>query len=280
MKKKLSAGVVGWPVKHSISPVLHRFWLETNKLYGDYALFSVMPNNFNAFMKSLPHKNIRGLNITLPYKQEVLKFCDSIDDAATRAGAVNTIVINHDRKLLGTNTDIYGFVQNFKSQYPQWSPNSSPVAVIGSGGAARAVVIGLQDYLNVKNIKLFNRSKNRALSLAEDLGGFITVLDLDQLSSELSDVSMLINATNLGMSGQNKLNIDITNLSQECIVYDIVYSPLETRLLEAARSQGNPTVDGLGMLLYQAQPGFECWFGIKPTVTDSLKEHVLSALAK
>ena len=280
MTKKLKAGVVGWPVKHSISPILHRFWLEENKINGEYGLFTVMPDKFEAFMLSLPHENIKGLNITLPYKQEALKFCDSIDAAAKRAGAVNTIVIDRDRKLFGTNTDIYGFVQNLKSRFPQWSPESAPVAVIGSGGAARAVVIGLQDHLNVKNIKLFNRSKNRALKLSTDLGGSITVLNLNQLSSELSDVSMLINTTSLGMSGQNKLEINITQLPKKCIVYDIVYSPLKTRLLEAARDQGNPTVDGLGMLLYQAQPGFESWFGVKPNITEPLRVHVLSALAK
>jgi shikimate dehydrogenase len=280
MTKKLKAGVVGWPVKHSISPILHRFWLEENKINGEYGLFTVMPDKFEAFMLNLPHENIKGLNITLPYKQEALKFCDSIDAAAKRAGAVNTIVIDRDRKLFGTNTDIYGFVQNLKSRFPQWSPESAPVAVIGSGGAARAVIIGLQDHLNVKNIKLFNRSKNRALKLSTDLGGSITVLNLNQLSSELSDVSMLINTTSLGMSGQNKLEINITHLPKKCIVYDIVYSPLKTRLLEAARDQGNPTVDGLGMLLYQAQPGFESWFGVKPNVTESLRAHVLCALEK
>ena len=168
MKKKLNAGVVGWPVKHSISPILHRFWLEENNVNGDYVLFTVMPNDFESFMRNLPHENIKGLNITLPYKQEALKFCDRIDAAAKRAGAVNTIVIDHNRKLLGTNTDIYGFVQNLKSRFPRWSSNSAPVAVIGSGGAARAVIIGLQDHLNVKNIKLFNRSKDRARKLSTD----------------------------------------------------------------------------------------------------------------
>ena len=280
MKRKFNAGVVGWPVKHSISPVLHRFWLEENNVDGDYALFTVKPKDFAVFMQNLPYENIEGLNITLPYKQEALKFCDSIDAAATRAGAVNTIVINSDRKLLGTNTDTYGFVQNLKSRFPRWTPDSAPVAVIGSGGAARAVIIGLQDHLNVENIKLFNRSKNRALKLSTDLGGSITVLNLNQLSAELSEVSMLINTTSLGMSGQDELEIDITTLSQNCIVYDIVYTPLETRLLEAAKNQGNPTVDGLGMLLYQAQPGFESWFGVKPTITESLRERVLSTLVK
>ena len=280
MKKKLSAGVVGWPVNHSISPILHRFWLVENNVDGDYVLFTVMPNDFETFMRNLPNENIKGLNITLPYKQEALKFCDRIDTAAKRAGAVNTIVIDPNRKLLGTNTDIYGFVQNLKSRFPRWYSNSAPVAVIGSGGAARAVIIGLQDHLNVKNIKLFNRSKDRARKLSTDLGGSITVWSLDQLPAELSDVSMLINTTSLGMSGQDELEVDITALPRKCVVYDIVYSPLKTRLLEAAKVQGNPTVDGLGMLLYQAQPGFESWFGVKPTITQSLRERVLSALMK
>lgn len=269
------AGVLGWPVSHSRSPRLHGFWLEKLGLDGAYLPLAVAPENLASVIHALPRMGFKGANVTVPHKEAVMRLVDHLDPLAARIGAVNTLVVRDDGSLEGRNTDAYGFFENLRRGCPAWAPSSGPAAVIGAGGAARAVVAALAD-AGVPEIRLANRSRERAEALAADLGGPVKVVEWAERADMLAGCALLVNTTTLGMTGQSNLDLDLSALPASALVNDIVYVPLETDLLARARARGNRTVDGLGMLLHQAVPGFEAWFGQRPEVTDELRAFVLS----
>ena len=273
----LKAGVIGWPIDHSLSPHLHRFWLQENNIDGVYEPFAVEPENLAAYLRSLAEQGRLGSNVTLPHKEATLMLVDDADDQARKIGAVNTVVVQKDGSLHGSNTDAYGFLENLKDHQPHWQAGAGPAVVLGAGGAARAILVALQE-AGAPEIRLLNRTKARAEELANDLGGTIKVADWDNRAGALADAATLVNTTSLGMKGQPELEIDLANLPETALVTDIVYTPLETDLLKNAKARGNPTVDGLGMLLHQARPGFAAWFGIEPEVSGELRNHIISVM--
>ncbi|WP_043745705.1 shikimate dehydrogenase [Paramagnetospirillum magneticum] len=269
------AGVLGWPVSHSRSPRLHGFWLEQMGIDGAYLPLAVAPEHLETVIRALPRMGFAGANVTVPHKEAVMRLVDHLDPLARRIGAVNTLVVRQDGTLEGRNTDAYGFFENLRQGCPLWEPTSGPAAVIGAGGAARAVVAALAD-AGVPEIRLANRSRERAATLAADLGGPVTVVDWAERAESLEGCALLVNTTTLGMTGQSSLDLDLAALPTTSVVNDIVYVPLVTDLLARATARGNPIVDGLGMLLHQAVPGFEAWFGQRPQVSDQLRAFVLS----
>ncbi|MCP5370455.1 MAG: shikimate dehydrogenase [Hyphomicrobiales bacterium] len=269
------AGVVGWPVSHSLSPRLHGHWLERYGIDGAYVPLPVAPEDVARVLPLLPRMGFAGVNVTVPHKEAALAAVDEVTETARRIGAVNTIVARSDGSLLGDNTDGYGFRQNLA----HWHPDGRPAVVVGAGGAARAVCVALLD-AGVVAIRLLNRTGARAEALAADMGGgAFTVLDWNHPDDALEGAGLLVNTTALGMAGQPPLDLPLDGLPGDALVTDIVYTPLETPLLAAARARGNPAVDGLGMLLHQARPGFAAWFGRDPDVDEALRQFVLAGLA-
>ncbi len=259
------AGVLGWPVSHSRSPRLHGHWLETLGIDGAYVPLPVHPDRFAGAVRALADLGFRGANVTIPHKQAAFEVCDIVDATARRAGAVNTLVFR-DGRIEGSNTDGYGFVESVRQQAPEWTPAAGPAVLLGAGGAARAIAATLLDG-GCPRLTLVNRSRARAEALAADLGGVVVVAE----RPPLHDAALLVNTTSLGMHGQPGLEIDLAPLPSGAVVADIVYVPLETPLLAAARARGLAAVDGLGMLLHQARPGFEAWFGHRPDVDATLR---------
>jgi len=275
-KAKL-AGVMGWPVGHSRSPRLHGFWLDRYGIDGAYVPLAVPPERMLDAVRALPALGLRGANVTVPHKEGVMAALDRIDPQARRIGAVNTIVVTEDGSLEGRNTDGFGFLANLEQGVPGWTASAGPVTVLGAGGASRAIVVALAD-AGAPEIRLVNRTRARAEALAAELGGPIRVLDWDDRARALDGAALLANTTTQGMVGQPALDIDLGRLPPEAVVTDIVYTPLITPLLAQAKERGNRAVDGLGMLLHQARPGFEAWFGVRPEVTDDLRAFVLESL--
>ncbi|OSQ40389.1 shikimate dehydrogenase [Thalassospira mesophila] len=270
------AGVMGWPVSHSKSPRLQGYWLAQYGVDGTYMPLPVLPENFAASVKSLRDLGFAGVNVTIPYKQAVFAVCDELTDRAKRIGAVNTVTFSPDGKIQGDNTDGFGFIENLRQYVPDIDFSSGPAVVLGAGGASRAVIVSLLDE-NCPQIRLTNRTASRAHELAREIGDDrITVVDWPIAKTSLCDAALLVNTTSLGMVGQPALEIDLGGLAQSAIVTDIVYAPLKTNLLLGAEARGNKVVDGLGMLLHQARPGFHRWFGVDPVVTSELREFVLS----
>ncbi|MAN79246.1 MAG: shikimate dehydrogenase [Rhodospirillaceae bacterium] len=273
------AGVMGWPVNHSLSPVLHGHWLDALGIDGAYVPLAVAPEDFARVLAALPKMGFRGVNVTVPHKEAALAAVDEADALARRIGAVNTVIVGDDGRLTGTNTDGFGFLENLKGSAPGWVAGQGPAVVLGAGGAARAVIVALMD-AGTPQIRLVNRTRARADRLAEDLGGPVTVHDWDDRAAILADADLLVNTTTLGMTGKDPLEISLDALPTTALVNDIVYAPLETGLLAAARARGNAVVDGLGMLLHQARPGFEAWFGQVPQVTPDLRARILAHLGQ
>jgi shikimate dehydrogenase len=267
------AGVMGWPVGHSRSPRVHGYWLEQLGIDGAYVPLPVRPEDFADALRALPKLGFCGCNVTVPHKQAALALCERVDADARRIGAVNTVVVGEDGALDGRNTDAFGFSENILRNAPGWSFAKGPAVVLGAGGAARAVLAALAD-AGAPEIRLINRTRGRAEDLAADIGGSAEVRAWGDWSA-LEGAHLLVNTTSLGMTGQPPLEIDLSALPNAALVNDIVYAPLETGLLTAARARGNPVVDGLGMLLYQAVPGFAAWYGATPEVTDALRRFVL-----
>ncbi|MAO55356.1 MAG: shikimate dehydrogenase [Rhodospirillaceae bacterium] len=272
------AGVMGWPVAHSLSPMLHGHWLDSLGIDGAYLPLAVAPENFAEVLAALPKMGFRGVNVTVPHKEAALAAVDEADALARRIGAVNTIVVGDDGKLTGTNTDGFGFLENLKAGAPKWNAAGGPAVVLGAGGAARAVAVALID-AGAPEIILVNRTRARAEKIAADLGGPLTVWDWDDRAAVLAGANLLVNTTTLGMTGKAPLDISLDALPAAALVNDIVYAPLQTDVLAAAAARGNPVVDGLGMLLHQARPGFEAWFGVAPKVTPDLRARILENLA-
>ena len=270
------AGIIGWPVGHSLSPCLHGYWLDQYGIDGCYIPLAVAPENLADALSALPKLGFAGANLTVPHKEAALAIVDHSDDLATRIGAVNTIVVQEDGSLEGRNTDGYGFIESLSAAADLKIVKQNPVVVLGAGGAARSIIVALKDY-GAGTIRLTNRTLERAERMRDEFGGDIDVVDWDQRAVALNDATLLVNTTTLGMSGQPALELELDALPTTAIVNDIVYSPIETNLLREAAKRGNPTVDGLGMLLHQARPGFASWFGREPDVTDALRAHVLAA---
>jgi shikimate dehydrogenase len=266
------AGVIGYPVKHSLSPKLHNYWLEQYGIDGAYIPMEIVPEHLAQAIKALPCLGIKGINVTLPHKEEVLKLMDEVEPLARRIGAVNTVVIK-DGKLYGRNTDAYGFIANIKSQRRDFSFHNKTALMLGAGGAARAVCVGLLD-AGCSAVLVANRTLVRAEELAKDLGGNVRAIGWGAIPDALSSTDLLVNTTTLGMVGKETLVLDLSPLPTEALVTDIVYTPLMTDLLTHAKARGNPIVTGLGMLLHQAVPGFESWFGKRPEVTDALEHWI------
>jgi len=265
------AGVIGWPVGHSRSPRLHGYWLKQYAIDGAYVPLAVAPDRFDEALKGLQAAGFRGVNVTVPHKEAAFRACDTIDSDAERIGAVNTIMFSDNGLIQGSNTDAFGFIENIQ-QAIAW-PGGVAV-VLGAGGAARAVCVALID-AGATEIRLINRTRSRAERLFKELGEVIRVEDWKNRSDAQYSASLLVNTTSLGMVGQPPLDLNIDALPTSAIVNDIVYNPLETPLLKSARKRGNTPVDGLGMLLHQARPGFEAWFGTAPQVTEALRDFVL-----
>ncbi len=264
------AGVLGWPVSHSRSPRLHGHWLATHGVDGAYVPLPVHPERFAGAVRALADLGFRGANVTIPHKQAAFEMCDSVDASARRAGAVNTLVFR-DGRIEGSNTDGFGFLESVHDQAAGWRATDGPAVLLGAGGAARAIAAALLD-AGCPRVVLVNRSMARAEALAQDLGGAIGVAQ----APPLDDAALLVNTTSLGMQGQPPLACDLAPLRAGAVVADIVYVPLETPLLAAARARGLRAVDGLGMLLHQARPGFEAWFGVAPRVDAALRAVVAS----
>ena len=270
------AGVMGWPVSHSKSPRLQGYWLANYAIDGSYMPLPVAPENFETALTSLRDLGFAGVNVTIPFKETAMRACDELTDRAKRIGAVNTVTFAKDGRLLGDNTDGFGFIENLRQEAPDTAFCSGPAVVLGAGGASRAVLVALLDE-GCPEIRLANRTRKRADDLAGEINDpRITVIDWPVAPSALENASLVVNTTSLGMVGQPALEIDLTGLPTSALVTDIVYAPLITDLLAQAKDRGNPIVDGLGMLLHQARPGFHKWFGIDPDVTPDLREFVLS----
>jgi len=273
------ACVIGWPVAHSRSPVIHRYWLKQYGIDGAYEKEAVPPEEIEGFLQQLWTHGYIGANVTLPHKEAALRAARSVDEAAMRIGAANTLWLDPDGALHASNTDAYGFLTNLDAEAPHWNSGTGPPMVLGAGGAARAVVYGLIKATGA-TILIANRTRERAERLARAFGPRIEVVDWEGREEALAVSSLLVNTTSLGMSGQPELDMDLAPMAKNAVVADIVYVPLETKLLAAARARGLTAVDGLGMLLHQAVPGFERWFGVRPEVTPALRAHVIAALGE
>lgn len=268
----LRAGVVGHPVKHSRSPIIHGYWLEQFGINGCYDRYDVKPEDFSHFVKTLSEQGLQGVNVTIPHKEAAFLALDEATERARRLKAANTLWFENG-KLWGDNTDSIGFLANLDQGHPGWDINAKSALILGAGGAARAIIAGLQKR-NIEKITIVNRTRERAEELALMSGGQVAIAEWSKVSFQLESADLVVNTTSLGMSGQPDLDLSLDPLGKNALVTDIVYVPLETNLLKQARLRGNPVVDGLGMLLHQAVPGFEHWFGKRPVVTDELRHLV------
>ncbi len=273
--KAIVAGVAGWPVGHSRSPRLHGHWLRRYGIDGLYAPFPVAPENFEPAVRGLAGAGLAGLNVTVPHKEAACALCDRLDETARRLGAANTLIFGPEGDIEGRNTDAFGFAENLKAG--AGAVTGGTAVVLGAGGAARAVVLALQS-LRSGPIRLVNRTASRAEAVADALGPAIETAPWAERAGALAGAALLVNATSLGMTGQPALDLPLDDLPAEATVNDIVYAPLETPLLAAARRRGCRTVDGLGMLLHQARPGFHAWFGVDPAVDEDLRRAVAGDL--
>jgi shikimate dehydrogenase len=271
------AGVMGWPIAHSRSPKIHNYWLGQFALEGAYVPLAVEPGKLEPALRALAPLGFSGCNLTIPHKEAALAIVDRLDANAKRIGAINCIVVDESAALEGRNYDGFGFVASLREAARDWRAESAPAVVIGAGGGARAIVAGLLD-AGAREIRLFNRTMERAQALAADFGGPVTAYSWAERNLGLEGAGLLVNATSQGMIGQLPLDISLGALPASALVADIVYAPLETPLLASARKLGLVTVDGLGMLLHQARPAFRDWFGVMPDVTPALRDLIAATL--
>jgi shikimate dehydrogenase len=261
---------MGWPVAHSRSPMLHGYWIGKLGLAGAYVPLPVRPERLADALKGIAVLGFAGCNLTIPHKEAAMRAVDRVDPLAKRIGAINTIVVDQDGALSGFNTDVYGFIESVKEAKPGWRADAGPTAIMGAGGGARAVVASLAER-GAKEIRVANRTFARAQQLAIDFGAPVRAILWEQRHEAIDGVSLLVNTTNQGMVGEPPLDLNLDRLPKRALVSDIVYVPLETPLLKAARERGNPAVNGLGMLLHQARPAFKAWFGVLPEATPELR---------
>jgi shikimate dehydrogenase len=267
------AGLLGWPVAHSRSPVIHNYWLAKYGIAGRYVLFPVPPGRLEAAVRGLSALGLRGCNVTTPHKQAIFPLLDRVDALAQTIGAVNTVVVEKDGALTGFNNDGNGFIQSLRDADSRWSPASGPILVLGAGGASRAVVASLAAQ-GAKEIRVANRTLDKAREIAEAVGSVVKVVPWEQRADALDGVALLANATSGGMAGKGTLDMPLDRLPRHALVGDLIYIPPETPLLAAARARGNVTVNGLGLLLNQARPAFNAWFGVMPEITPELRNAI------
>ena len=267
------AGLLGWPVAHSRSPVIHNHWLAQYDIPGRYVLFAVPPSMLEAAVRGISVLGLRGCNVTTPHKQAIFPLLDRVDDLASRIGAVNTVVVEKDGTLTGFNNDGNGFIQSLRDADPNWRPDSGPILVLGAGGASRAVVASLAAQ-GATEIRVTNRTLEKAREIADAVGPVVTVVPWDRREDALDGIALLANATSLGSAGKPPLDISLERLRKDALVGDLIYVPPETPLLAAARMRGNITVNGLGLLLNQARPAFNAWFGVMPEITPALRQAI------
>ncbi|MEM9765416.1 MAG: shikimate dehydrogenase [Pseudomonadota bacterium] len=274
-ERPLVAGVVGWPIMHSKSPRLFDYWFAAREVPGRYVPLAVRPEDFRDVLHSLPKAGFRGVNVTVPHKERAFAMADTRSAVAEAIGAANTLIFGEDGSIAADNTDAYGFIENLKAGAPHWDASAAPAVVLGAGGAALAVVYALLE-AGVPSVTVMNRSEERARAIADRFGQRVTVRPWSERAAGLDGAELLVNTTVLGMLGKPALDLPLDALPSSSVVNDIVYAPLETDLLACARARGNPVVDGLGMLLHQARPGFRAWFGADPVVDEGLRRAVLA----
>jgi shikimate dehydrogenase len=268
------AGVIGHPIAHSRSPLLHKHWLRTYGLAGDYVPLHVAEHDLETVLRALPLMGFVGVNITIPHKVAVMDIVDHISDRAILIGAANTLIFRADGKIHADNTDGYGFIANLKQNAPGWQANAGPAAVLGAGGAARAVITSLIE-MGATEVLLSNRTRPKADALKAEFGSKVHVVDWVQAGNMMEEATTVVNTTSLGMTGAAEFRVPLDGLRPGTVVTDLVYTPLRTRFLTEAQAAGCITVDGLGMLLHQAVPAFERWFGVRPEVDDATRAAVL-----
>jgi shikimate dehydrogenase len=273
----LIAGVMGWPVMHSRSPLLHNYWFKRHELAGTYVPLAIRPEGLAAALRALHPLGFAGCNLTIPHKQQAMTIVDEVDAVARSIGAISCVVVRRDGSLAGSNNDCYGFIHNIKQEQPGGRADAGPIVVIGAGGGSRAVCYGLAQE-GAREIRLINRTFARAKGIADAFGGPIKALPWEQRHDALEGAAMVVNTTSCGMVGQPALDIRLDKLPTAALAADIIYIPLETPFLAAARSRGNRTVNGLGMLLHQGRPAWKAWFGIEPEVTAELRAMVERSL--
>lgn len=266
----LLAGVMGWPVMHSRSPRLHNYWFSRYALAGTYVPLAIRPDRLEAALRALHPLGFAGCNLTIPHKERAMAIVDGVDDVARRIGAISCVTVRPDGSLFGTNNDAFGFVENILQQQPAWQAGDGPAVVLGAGGGARAVVHSLLSR-GAPEVRVVNRTLERAQALAAEFGPAVCPLPWAARHEALAGAATLVNTTSQGMVGQPPLDLRLDPLPREALVSDIVYVPLETPLLAAARARGNRAVDGLGMLLHQARPAWRAWFGLETEVTSELR---------
>lgn len=267
----LLAGVMGWPVMHSRSPMLHNYWFRKHGLAGTYVPLAIEPAGLAAALRALRPLGFAGCNLTIPHKQQAMQIVDEVDAVARAIGAISCVVAHRDGRLSGTNNDCYGFIHNLRQQYPDW--RAGPAVVLGAGGGSRAVCYALAQ-AGVKELRLVNRTAERAQTLAREFGAPLKAVPWPQRHEALEGAATVVNATSCGMVGQPPLDLSLERLPRGALAADIIYIPLETPFLAAARQRGNPTLNGLGMLLHQGRPAWQAWFGIEPEVTPELRAMV------
>ena len=266
----LMAGVMGWPVMHSRSPLMHNYWMAQQGLAGTYVPLAIRPGTLEAALRALHPLGFAGCNLTIPHKQDAMAIVDEVDDVARKIGAISCVAVREDGSLFGTNNDWLGFLGNLKEAQPDWRAGAGPVTVIGAGGGGRAVCYALL-HEGVPEVRLVNRTRERAEAVAAAFGGPIRVLPWQERHAALDGVTMAVNVTSQGMDGQPALDIRLDALPASALAADIIYTPLETPFLAAARTRGNATLNGLGMLLHQGPPAWKRWFGLEPAVTADLR---------
>lgn len=269
------AGVIGFPIHHSKSPIIHNYWLKKYGIEAVYEAFEVKANNLKSFVQSCVQNGFVGLNVTVPHKVAVMSLMDELTVEANKAGAVNTVIVQSDGKLTGHNTDGFGFLENLVENKPDFKIKDACCVVLGTGGAARGICAAMM-LAGAAEIRLVYRTKEKAENIARSVGGHFELIEWSEKEQALFEASLLANATTLGMNGFDPLEIDLTNLPENAVVADLVYAPLQTELLKQAQQKGLCTADGLGMLLQQARPVFKAWFGIMPEITSELRKLVMS----
>ncbi len=272
------AGVMGWPVMHSRSPLMHNYWMEQQGLAGTYVFLAIKPGALAPALRALHPLGFSGCNLTIPHKLDAMTIVDEVDDVAHKIGAISCVVVRDDGSLFGKNNDWLGFVGNLKQHHPDWRADAGPIAVIGAGGGGRAVCYALLQ-LGATEIRLVNRTRKKAEAIAAEFGGPIQVLPWEDRHDALEGAAMAVNVTSQGMNGEPALDLRLDNLSTSALAADIIYTPLETPFLAAARERGNATLNGLGMLLHQGPPAWKLWFDVEPTVTAALRERMEQSIA-
>lgn len=277
MERFHMAAVMGWPVMHSLSPLMHNTWMEQEGLNGTYVPLAIEPGTLEPALRALHPLGFAGSNLTIPHKLDAMTIVDEVDEVARKIGAMSCVVVREDGTLFGTNNDWLGFVGNLKQFFPDFRADTGPVTVIGAGGGGRAVCYAMLDQ-GAREIRLVNRTPEEPALIAAEFGGPITPVTWAERHDALDGAVMVINATSQGMKGEPALDINLDTLPVSALAVDIIYTPLETPFLAAARMRGNPTLNGLGMLLHQGPAAWKRWFGIEPAITDALRRRMEQAL--